>query len=267
LYDETVLAEIRAGLDKYGVLVIRNQPFNDDEQIQFTKRFDGTLHTQTGQAVLAKNRFGTEALSDISNLGANGEILPPNDRRRIGALANRLWHTDASFVDPSGRYSLLSARYLPEINPDTQFACMRSAYDALDDVTKNQIDGYTVQHSIVYSREKLGFIYTDEERKILKGAVHPLVRKLSNGRSSLYLAAHASSIIEMPLAEGRLLLSDLIEHSTQPHFVFNHNWQPNDLVIWDNRTTMHRARPFDDKKYKRDLRRTTTLDIEHRPFD
>ena len=261
LHDEAVLAEIRAGMDKYGVLVFRNQPFKDDEQLEFTKRFDGTLHTQTGQAVLAINRLGTEALSDISNLGPNGEILPPNDRRRMGSLANRLWHTDASFVDPPGRYSLLSARYLPEVNPDTQFACMRSAYEALDDETKKLIENLTAHHSIAYSREVLGFMYTPEEREKLKGAVHPLVRTLRDGRRSLYLAAHASSIMEMSLAEGRLLLRDLIEHATQPRFVFSHAWQTGDLVIWDNRTTMHRARPFDDKKYKRELRRTTTLDV------
>ncbi len=260
LHDEAVLAEIRAGMDKYGVMVFRNQPFKDDEQLEFTKRFDGTLHTQTGRP--AKNRLDHEALSDISNLGPNGEILPPNDRRRMGSLANRLWHTDASFVDPPGRYSLLSARYLPEVNPDTQFACMRSAYDALDDATKTLIENLQAHHSIVYSREVLGFMYTPEEREIYKGAVHPLVRTLRDGRRSLYLAAHASSIMEMSLAEGRLLLRDLIEHATQPRFIFSHAWQTGDLVIWDNRTTMHRSRPFDDKKYKRELRRTTTLDVE-----
>jgi alpha-ketoglutarate-dependent 2,4-dichlorophenoxyacetate dioxygenase len=262
LHDDAVLAEIRAGMDRFGVLVFRDQPFNDGEQLDFTRRFDGTLHTQTGQAVLVKNRLGTEALSDISNLGPNGEILPPNDRRRMGSLANRLWHTDASFVNPPGRYSLLSARYLPEVSPDTQFACMRAAYDALDDATKTLIENLKAHHSIAYSREVLGFMYTPEEREQLKGAAHPLVRTMRDGRRSLYLAAHASSIIDWSLAEGRLLLRELIEHATQPRFVYSHAWRDRDLVIWDNRTTMHRARPFDDKKYRRELRRTTSLDIE-----
>ena len=244
LHDETALAEIRAGMDRYGVLVFRNQPFSDDEQLAFAQRFDGTLHTQSSQSVLVKSRLGTEALSDISNVGPNGEILPPNDRRRMGSLANRLWHTDASFVDPPGRYSLLSARVLPAISPDTEFACMRAAYDALDAETKTQIEDLKVHHSIAYSRETLGFEFTPAEKEKLKGAVHPLVRTLADGRRSLYLASHASSIIGMSLAECRLLLRDLMEHATQPRFVYRHAWHAHDLVIWDNRSTMHRARPF-----------------------
>jgi len=260
--DEPTLAEIRAGMERYGVLVFRNQPFKDDEQLDFAQRFDGTLHAQTSQSVLVKNRLGTEALSDISNVGPNGEILPPNDRRRMGSLANRLWHTDASFVNPPGRFSILSARVLPAASPNTEFACMRAAYDALDAETKAQIEHLKVHHSIAYSRETLGFVFTPEEKDKLKGAVHPLVRTMKDGRHSLYLASHAASVIDMSLAEGRLLIRDLMEHATQPRFVYSHAWREHDLVIWDNRTTMHRARPFDDVKFRRELRRTTTLDIE-----
>ena len=262
LTDPTLLAEIRAGMEQYGVLVFRRQPFKDEEQLEFAKRLDGTLHTQTSQAVLVKNRLGTEALSDISNVGPNGEILPPNDRRRMGSLANRLWHTDASFVNPPGRFSILSARALPAVSPNTEFACMRAAYDALDAETKAQIAHLKVHHSIAYSRETLGFEFTPEEKEKLKGVVQPLVRIMKDGRRSLYLAAHAASVIDMSLAEGRLLIRDLMEHATQPRFVYSHSWRDHDLVIWDNRTTMHRARPFDDVKFKRELRRTTTLDIE-----
>jgi alpha-ketoglutarate-dependent 2,4-dichlorophenoxyacetate dioxygenase len=262
LRDESTLAEIRAGMDRYGVLVFRHQPFTDAQQIEFAQRFDGTLHTQSSQSVLVKSRLGTEALSDISNVGPNGEILPPNDRRRMGSLANRLWHTDASFVDPPGRYSLLSARVLPAVSPDTEFACMRAAYDALDADTKAQIEHLRVHHSIAYSRETLGFEFTPAEKDKLKGAVHPLVRTFKDGRRSLYLASHAASVIGMSLAEGRLLLRDLMEHATQPRFVYRHAWREHDLVIWDNRTTMHRARPFDDIKFRRELRRTTTLDVD-----
>jgi alpha-ketoglutarate-dependent 2,4-dichlorophenoxyacetate dioxygenase len=267
VYDAATLAEIRAGMDRFGVLVFRNQPFTDDEQLAFAERFDGPLHTQTGQSVLAQNRLGTEALSDISNVGRDGAILPPEDRRRMGSLANRLWHTDASFVDPPGRYSLLSARVLPAVSPDTQFACMRAAYDALDNATRTTIETLSAHHSIAYSREVLGFLYTPEEREMLKGAAHPLVRTLRDGRRALYLAAHASHIVGWPLPEGRLLLRELTEHATQPRFVYHHAWQDSDLVIWDNRTTMHRARPFDDRQYKRELRRTTTLDIERAAAD
>ena len=261
VYDSETLEQIRAGMDQYGVLAFRNQHFADDEQIAFAERFDGTLHARTSTAVITPNRFGNEALSDISNVGADGEILPPNDRRRVSSLANRLWHTDASFVDPPGRYSMLSARVLPPVSADTEFADMRGAYDALDDETKARIEPLQVHHSIAYSREVLGFEFAPAEKEKLKGAVHPLVRTMRNGRRGLYLASHASSIIGWQLPEGRLLLRDLTEHATQRQFVYRHVWRDADFVIWDNRTTMHRARPFDDVKYRRELRRTTTLDL------
>jgi alpha-ketoglutarate-dependent 2,4-dichlorophenoxyacetate dioxygenase len=139
---------------------------------------------------------------------------------------------------------------------------MRAAYDALDADTKVQIEHLRVHHSIAYSRETLGFEFTPAEKDKLKGAVHPLVRTFKDGRRSLYLASHAASVIGMSLAEGRLLLRDLMEHATQPRFVYRHAWREHDLVIWDNRTTMHRARPFDDIKFRRELRRTTTLDVD-----
>ena len=262
IHDTGTLEQIRRGMDQYGVLVFRNQPFTDDEQLDFAQRFDGTLHAKTSTAVLIKNRFGNEALSDISNLGSDGQILPPDDRRRVSSLANRLWHTDASFVDPPGRYSMLSARVIPPVSADTEFADMRGAYDALDDATKTSLEGLQVHHSIAYSREVLGFEFAPEEKEQLKGAVHPLVRTFTvNGRKGLYLASHASSIIGWQTPEGRLLLRDLTEHATQPQFVYRHVWRDGDFVIWDNRATMHRARPFDDKKYRRELRRTTTLDM------
>lgn len=261
VHDAQTLLALRAGMDQYGVLVFRQQPFTDDEQLAFATRFDGQLHAQTSTAVMVKNRFGNEALSDISNVGADGQVLPPDDRRRVSSLANRLWHTDASFVDPAGRYSMLSARVLPPVRADTEFADMRAAYDRLDDGTKAELEGLQVHHSIAYSREVLGFEFSAEEKERLKGAVHPLVRDFpSTGRRSLYLASHASRIVDWPVAEGRLLLRDLMESATQPGLVYAHEWQPQDFVIWDNRTTMHRARPFDDKRYRRELRRTTTLD-------
>ena len=262
VHDRATLEAIRAGMERYGVLVFRDQPFTDPEQLAFAQRFDGRLHTQTSQAVLVKSRLGTEALSDISNVNADGELMQASDRRRIASLANRLWHTDASFVSPPGRFSLLSARVLPPDSPPTEFACMRAAYDALNERTRGEIDGLQAHHSIAHSRETLGFVFTPEEREKLKGVPQPLVRRLRDGRRALYLAAHASHIVGWPLAEGRLLLRDLIEHATQPRFVYRHAWRPHDLVIWDNRTTMHRARPFADTVHRRELRRTTTLDIE-----
>lgn len=261
--DSAALEEIRRGMDQYGVLVFRNQEFSDAEQLAFAERFDGTLHAKTSTAVLEKNRFGNEALSDISNVGKDGQLLGPDDRRRMSSLANRLWHTDASFVDPAGRYSMLSARVIPPVHADTEFADMRGAYDALDKEAKTKIEDLRVHHSIAYSREVLGFEFAPGEKELLKGAVHPLVRKIeTTGRRSLYLASHAQQIVGWPVPEARLLLRDLTEHATQPRFVHSHEWRIGDFVIWDNRTTMHRATPFDDKKYRRELRRTTTLDID-----
>ena len=262
--ERKTLDEIRAGMDEHAVLVFRDQRFTDADQLAFARRFDGELHAKTGAAVLGKNRFGDEALTDISNVDENGEILKSDDRRRMYALGNRLWHTDASFVDPPGRYSMLSARVVPPVRADTEFADMRAAYDELAGELKRTLADLRAQHSIAYSRETLGFQFSEQERERLKGAVHPLVRtNPRTGRRSLYLASHASRIVDWPVPEGRLLLRDLIEHATQPRFVYRHSWRPGDLVIWDNLATMHRGRPFDDATHRRELRRVTTLDIPH----
>jgi len=262
--DAGQLAEIRAGMNQYAVLVFRDQPFTDAQQLAFAQRLDGTLHAKTGAAVLSKNRLGNEALADISNVDESGALLQSGDRRRMYALGNRLWHTDASFQDPPGRYSMLSARVVPPVDADTEFADLRAAYDALDAPTKVKLESLRIHHSIAYSRQTLGFEFSQDEEEQLRGAVHPLVRSIpSSSRRSLYLASHASHIVDWPVPEGRLLLRDLIEHATQRAFVYRHAWRVGDFVIWDNRCTMHRARPFDDAKYRRELRRVTTLDITH----
>lgn len=260
--DRETLEAIRAGMDTYAVLVFRDQRFSDQDQLEFAERFDGMLHARTSSAVLTTNRLGNEALADISNVDRFGNIRAEDDRQRAASVANRLWHTDASFVDPPGRYSMLSARVIPPVRADTEFADMRAAYDELDAETRARIEGLQVHHSIAYSRHVLGFEFSDEEKEKLKGAVHPLVRTIpGSGRRALYLASHAQEVIGMPLPEGRLLLRDLIEHATRPHLTYRHIWRPYDFVIWDNRCTMHRARPFDDRTHRRELRRTTSLDL------
>jgi alpha-ketoglutarate-dependent 2,4-dichlorophenoxyacetate dioxygenase len=262
IHDREMLDQLRAGMDEYAVLVFRNQPLSNDEHLAFAQSFDGQLHTKTGISALQKNRFGNEALADVSNVDENGDILKPGDRRRMYGLGNRLWHTDASFQDPPGRYSMLSAKVVPASGADTEFADMRAAYDALPTEMKVQLEGLRVHHSIAHSRQILGFEFSQQEQEILKGAIHPLIRTLPRSqRKSLYVAAHASRIIDWPVPEGRLLLRDLMEHATQPQFVYRHEWRDHDLVIWDNRATMHRARPFADTTIRRELRRVTTLDI------
>jgi len=263
VHDLETLGQIRAGMDEYAVLVFRDQPFADDEQLAFAQRLDGVLHTKLGISALQKNRLGNEALGDISNLDESGEIMRSDNRRRMYGLGNRLWHTDASFQDPPGRYSMLSAKVVPPVDADTEFADTRAAYDALPEEEKRRLEGLRVHHSIAYSRQTLGFEFSQGEQDALQGAIHPLVRTIPRShRRSLYVASHASRIIDWPVPEGRLLLRDLIEHATQAEFVYRHSWRVGDLVIWDNRATMHRARPFDDTKYRRELRRVTTLDIE-----
>lgn len=261
--DHDTLEQIRAAMDRYGVLVFRDQKFTDAEQLDFAQRFDGELHAKTGVSAIQKSRLGNnEALTDISNIDENGEIMQSNDRRRMYSLANRLWHTDASFQDPPGRYSMLHARVVPEVPADTEFADMRAAYDALPEEIKARTEGLEVHHSIAYSRQTLGFEFSDEELDKLKGAIHPLVRTLpGSGRKSIYLASHASKIIGWPVPDGRLFLRDLTEHATQPQFRYVHSWRVGDLVIWDNRATMHRGLYYDDARYKRELRRVTTLDL------
>ena len=266
VFDEPTLAALRDGMDRYGVLVFRRQPLTDAEQLDFARRWDGTLHTKTGISALTASRLGNEALTDISNVDEHGDPLDSADRRRIYGLANQLWHTDASFENPPGRYSLLSARVIPAVRADTEFADMRAAWEALPAEEQARLLPLTAHHSIAYSREVLGFSFSSEERERLHGNPQPLVRYCEKtGRRALYLASHASHIVDMPVAEGRLLLRDLMTHATAPQFCYAHAWDNEDLVIWDNRSTMHRARPFNDKQYRRELRRVTTLDIKPVP--
>lgn len=258
-----ILERIRSGMDQYAVLVFRGQPLTDADQLAFAQRLDGSLHSKTGISALQKSRFGNEALTDISNVTDAGGIMDREDRRRAYSLANRLWHADATFQDPPGRYSMLHARVIPPSGADTEFADERAAYDELPESVKTQIDGLQAHHSIAHSRQTLGFEFSEDERDKLRGAIHPLVRTMPRtGRKTLYLASHAFRIIGWPVPDARLLLRDLIEHATQRKFVYRHAWQVGDLVIWDNRCTMHRATPFEDARFKRELRRVTTLDVD-----
>ncbi|MDE0048980.1 MAG: TauD/TfdA family dioxygenase [Rhodospirillales bacterium] len=261
VHDTETLEGIRAGMDEHAVLVFRDQAFSSEEQLAFATRLDGELHRKTGISVLAKSRFGDEAITDVSNVDADGALLQADDRKRQYGIANRLWHTDASFQDPRGRYSMLAALALPPVASDTEFADMRAAYDTLADETKASLQGLRAHHSIAYSRVTLGFEFSEEESDRLKGAIQPLVlENPRTGRRSLYLASHASRILDRPVPDGRLLLRDLMEHATQPERVYRHSWCSGDFLIWDNRATMHRARPFDDTVHRREMRRVTTLD-------
>ena len=261
-HDRQTLAAIRRGMDEYAVLVFRDQHLSHQEQLAFTERFDGRIHRATSAAAVAKNRHGDEGLTDIGNIADDGQVMAAEDRRRMNNLANRLWHTDASFVEPCGRYSLLAAKVVPTEGADTEYADMRAAYDALDEAMRQRIEDGRAFHSIVHSRSTLGFEFSEAERQRLPGAIQPLVRTIpGSGRRALYLASHISHLVDWPVPESRLLLLELIEHATRPQFVHRHKWREGDVVIWDNRCTMHRGTRFEDSTHRRELVRTTTLDL------
>ncbi len=254
---------IEAAIDRYAVVVFRGQKLDDERQVAFAAHF-GPIESSALKLRHRdiKHRIESSQVADISNLDGDGNVLKPDARRRLDGLANRLWHTDASFRAVPGGLSMLYAHVIPDEGGDTEFADMRAAYDALPDAKKKELEGLVAEHSIWRSREQLGVVqYSEEERASLPPVPQRVVRTHPGShRKTLYLAAHASHIIGLPVADGRLILLDLIEHATQPRFVHTHKWRQGDLVIWDNRCTMHRARPFDTTKV-RDLRRVTTRDV------
>jgi alpha-ketoglutarate-dependent 2,4-dichlorophenoxyacetate dioxygenase len=249
---------IDAGMAKYAVLVFRDQKLTDEQQMAFTRIFGTIEDARGGNITKPQDRRLVEGMNDVSNLAKDGNPLPRDSRQRLFNIGNMLWHSDSSFRVIPAKYSLLSARTVNRKGGNTEFADMRAAYDALDDETKCEIDDLVCEHSLMYSRGSLGFLdYSDEEKVMFKPVLQRLVRQHPvSGRKSLYLSSHAGAIVGMPMPEARILLRDLTEHATQPKFVYVHRWMLNDLVIWDNRQTMHRVRRFDDSQ-PRDMRRTT----------
>src|SRR3979411_643487 len=256
-------------MDRDGVLVFRGQALSDEQQIAFTRNF-GELESYNTSGTVRKredNRLGP-GIADLSNLTKDGNIMSDEDRVWFFKLGDRLWHSDSSFRPVPAKYSLLSGRVLPSWGANTEFADMRAAYDALDARTKAEVADLICEHSLVYSREAIGFVdLTPEEIAAFTPVRHPLVpRHPVTGRSSLFLSAHAGAIVGWTIPEARMFLRDLTEHATMPAFVYSHSWRPHDLVMGDNRATMHRARRF-DRNEVRDVRRTTlagdTGKIEH----
>jgi len=250
---------VDAGMDRYAVLVLPGQDITDEQQIEFTRNF-GPLQNGANATLRRPELRLDPAFADVSNIGRDGQKLARDDRRRMASLGNRLWHSDASFRVIPARYSLLSGRIVVTDGGNTEFADMRAAYDALDAATQAEIEDLICEHSQVFSREQLGFTeYQPEERAMMAPVRHRLVRTHPvTGRKSIFLSAHIGGIVGWPMPEARAFIRDLMEHATQPRFVYSHRWTQHDLVIWDNRTTMHRVRRYDDLHTVRDLRRTTT---------
>jgi alpha-ketoglutarate-dependent 2,4-dichlorophenoxyacetate dioxygenase len=259
--DEAALREVIDAMDRYGVCVYRATGLNDETHVAFSRQLGELEHAPRlfGSKVF---RFNHPELFDAGNLDPSGNILI-DERRRLYNRGNALWHTDSSFNPHRSAYSLLLAHETPPEGGDTQFADMRAAYDALPADMKERIEGLVAEHWLWHSRRLAGYPEpTQAERDMKPPARHRLVQiHPGSKRKTLYIAAHASHIVGWPIEEGRKLLTDLIEFATQPQFVYSLKWEgPGDLVIWDNRCTMHRATPFEDTLYRRDMRRTTVLE-------
>ena len=262
--DSTTVQALVEAIDRDAVLVFHDQDLDDERQMAFARQFGELELPRSGRADV-KRRLRPE-ISDISNLDDQYRLRGRDDPRRFDQLGNRLWHTDGSFRRVPASLSMLYAHRVPGPSPlgngDTEFADLRAAYDALPTVTKTAIENLVAIHDIAWSRAQLGFIeLLFGEKNVLPPVPQRLVRTHpGSGRKTLYLAAHASQILDWPVPDGRLLLRELIEHATGRRFVYRHQWREGDLVIWDNRCTMHRGRGFDESQV-RDLRRVTTRDV------
>ena len=252
-------AAIDEGMNRFGVLAFHGQNITDEQQIAFSKNF-GALEAKSRPGTIRKaadNRLGP-GIGDLSNLDKQGKIISADDRQWFFKLGDRLWHSDSSYAEVPAKYSLLSGRVVPSWGGNTEFADMRAAYDALDARTKAEIEDLVCEHSLLYSRGAIGFTeFTPEEIENFRPVRQRLVRvHPATGRKSLFLASHAGAIVGWSIPEARAFLRELTEHATQREFVYSHAWRQYDLVIWDNRATMHRACRF-DRNEVRDMRRTT----------
>jgi alpha-ketoglutarate-dependent 2,4-dichlorophenoxyacetate dioxygenase len=256
------LLAVKEAFTTYAVLIFPDQQLSQDQHLDFARNF-GPLETTIALFRKdAKLRVRKE-FADVSNLDAENKVWGENSRRRLFELGNRLWHTDSSFKRLPARASLLYARSIPPVGGHTEFADERAAYDALPEDMNRRLKGLVAEHSIFNSRARLGFTeFSDEEREGMPPVPQAVVRVIpESGRKSLYLASHAGRIFGMPEAEGRALIDGLIAHATQRQFVYTHRWRVHDLVIWDDRCTLHRGTGFDDLRWKRDMQRATVSDI------
>jgi len=250
--------EIHNAMDRHAVLVFHNQPLTNEQHMAFTQAL-GPIENTARNTLRAASDFRLPTnFADVSNLDGNNKPFARDDRKRLFAIGNRMWHSDSSFKVVPAKYSLLRAVCVPSKGGNTEFAHMGAAYETLDDETKALIEPLVCEHSQMFSRATIGFTeFTAEERERFKPVLQRLVRTLPRtGRKSIYLSSHIGNIVGWAVPEARLLLRDLTEHATQREFVYSHKWQVGDLVMWDNRQTMHRGRAFPADEV-RDVRRTT----------
>jgi alpha-ketoglutarate-dependent 2,4-dichlorophenoxyacetate dioxygenase len=252
--DAVAFGEIRAAFEEHSVVLLRDQPIDDAQQIAFSRLF-GPLETTVGANPAGGTHFARQSNLDINS----GEVIPPGDRRMTYQKANYFWHTDSSFKKVPALCSLLSARICPPEGGDTEFASLRAAWTSLSDAMKQKIETLVAEHSLVWSRSRVDpNVMTEAQKAEVPPVRQRLVRvNPVNGRKALYVSSHASHIVGMSFAEGRALLDELTAHATQPRYCFAHRWREGDIVIWDNRAVLHRATAYDPVKYKRLMQRTT----------
>jgi alpha-ketoglutarate-dependent 2,4-dichlorophenoxyacetate dioxygenase len=256
------LADIRAAFTKYAVLVFPGQKLQNREHLDFAAHF-GPIETtvESDFAMRGERRALPAELVDVSNTDARGAVWSADNRlRTMTLMANRLWHTDSSFKTPSGYASLLYAQSIAPIGGHTEFADLRAAYDDLPESTKAEIDGLIAEHSLLYSRARIGFSdFTAAERQAFEPVRRPMVRTIGeSGRRTFYIASHIGRIVGMDEGSSAALIERLLSHATQRPYVYTHRWRVGDLVIWDNRCTMHRGTAYDDLRWPRVMQRATT---------
>jgi len=260
--DAAQYQQIEDALARHGVLCFRNQPIADEQQEALVRWF-GPPNALAKQ--LNNSREKNPYFYDVSNVDENGNIMSDDAERKLYLKANLFWHTDMSMRQPPARVTILSARVLPEVDPpDTEFADMKAAWEALPPEKQRELEPLKVEHSVYASRALVGYNnFNEETRKLLPPSVKPLVRVHErSGRRNLYMGAHASHVVGWPEDKGRKLLAELVEFATQPQFRYVHKWQPFDVLMWDDSSTLHRSRPFDDQKYRRELRWCSARELE-----
>ena len=262
-FDNVTRDAVISALDIYATVVIRGNPVSQKKQIEFALRF-GSLDEVNGVLTTDIKRRVRPELTDVSNIDAEKKLFGREDRRRLFNLGNRLWHTDSSFKRVAAKYSMLHAHTVVPYGGETQICDLRAAYDALDENMKSRIMDLVAVHSIYTSRAILGFdSFSEKERRALPPIRRSLVREHPGSkRKTLFLASHAGQVLGLTVADGRLLIGELMEHATQREFIYTHKWRTGDLLIWDNRCTMHRVRPFNEALHKRDMRRATVMETE-----
>jgi len=256
--DGETLAALRSALARYPVLVFHGQELSDDEHAAFTKSF-GPIDAGLVLAAKRKRRLKNTDVIDLANIDIEGNILDAGNARNVSLLANQMWHSDSSFKDPPAQYSVLCGIDLPGEGGDTEFADQRAAYDALSEPMKARVETMVAEHWAFHSRNMLGGgDFTPEGMAALPPVEWPIVHTIpESGRKSLFVGVHTREIRGMATAEARMFLLDLLEHATQREFVYRHRWRNGDIVMWDNRCTLHRGRPYDLTKL-RELRRCST---------